>query len=72
MRTVSIILLMAMLALVIDLPIAGLGLILVAVVLLVGDLVQCLPETRCNHNCNQGNDCTCQSTVQEPKEEPTK
>jgi hypothetical protein len=72
MKTITIILLLAVLALLVDLPIAGLGLVLVAVVLLVGDLVQLLPASSCNHRCNQGDACTCQSYVQEPKEEPTK
>lgn len=72
MKIILIILLLAALALLVDLPIAGLGLVLVAVVLLVGDLVQRLPESPCNHNRNQGDNCTCLSTVQEPKKEPTK
>lgn len=59
MKTILILLLLAALALVIRLPIAGLGLALVAAVLLIGDLVGGLPESRCTHDCEQGDKCTC-------------
>ena len=59
MKAILIILLLGALALIADLPLAGLGLFLVAAVLLIGDLVQALPEPACNRNCNQGDSCTC-------------
>jgi hypothetical protein len=58
-KTILIILLLSAFALLADLPLAGLGLVLVAGVLLIGDLVQSLPESACNHNCEQGDRCTC-------------
>lgn len=59
MKTILIILLLAVLAIVADLPLAGFGLVLVAGVLLIGDLAQGLPESTCNHDCAQGDNCTC-------------
>jgi len=59
MKAILVILLLAALALLVDLPIAGLGLALVAFVLLIGDLVQGMPASACTHNCNQGDNCTC-------------
>lgn len=59
MKVILAILLLAALGLLIDLPMAGLGLVLVAAVLLIGDLVHAMPEPACTHNCNQGDNCTC-------------
>jgi hypothetical protein len=59
-------LLLASLALLLNLELAGLGLALVAAVLLVGDIAQGLPESACNQNCNQGDNCTCQLGAQTP------
>lgn len=60
MKTILTILLLAALAYVADLLLASLGLVLVAGVLLLGDLVQGLPESACNHDCAQGDGCICQ------------
>lgn len=38
---------------------ASVGLAIVAAVLLIGDLVQSVPESACTQNCNQGDNCTC-------------
>lgn len=65
MKTILVILLLSALALLADLPLAGLGLVLVAAVLLIGDLVQGLPASACNQNCSQGDNCNCQLTKQE-------
>jgi hypothetical protein len=65
MKAVPIILLLSVLALLGDLTLAGLGLVLVAVVLLIGDLVQCLPDSACKQNCKQGDNCTCMPVKQE-------
>lgn len=65
MKSILVILLLSALACLADLPLAGLGLVLVAAVLLIGDLVQGLPESACNHNCNQGDGCTCRLAKRE-------
>lgn len=67
-KVILVILLLSALALLLDLPIAGLGLVLVASVLTIGDLVQAMPESACTHNCNQGDNCTCQLANQEQKQ----
>lgn len=59
MKTILAILVLSMFAFLADLPLAGLGLVLVAAVLLVGDLVQGLPASACNQDCSQGDNCTC-------------
>jgi hypothetical protein len=59
MKTILCILLAAALALLAGLELACGGLIVVAVVLLVGDLVAQLPESPCTHNCRQGRGCDC-------------
>lgn len=65
MKAILIILLLSALALIANLPLAGLGLVLVAAVLLIGDLVQALPESACKQDCRQGDNCTCQPVKRE-------
>lgn len=65
LKLILVILLLAALSLLVDLELAALGLLLVAAVLLVGDLAQTLPESACNHNCNQGDSCTCKPPLQQ-------
>lgn len=67
MKTILVILLLAALALWADLLLASTGLAIVAVALLVGDLVASLPESPCNHNCSQGDNCTCELASRRPK-----
>jgi hypothetical protein len=61
------ILLGALLALWAGLAIAAAGLTIVALVLMIGDLVQGLPESPCTHDCSQGDNCTCQLASRRPK-----
>lgn len=68
MKVILVILLMSAFALLLDLAIAGLGLVLVASILLIGDLVQAAPESACNQNCGQGDNCTC--LLAEPERKP--
>lgn len=65
MKVILTILLLSAAALFADLTLAALGLVLVASVLMIGDLVQGMPESACTHNCNQGDNCTCQLADQE-------
>lgn len=67
MKCILAVLLLAALALAVDLVIAATGLTMVALVLMIGDLVQDLPESPCNHKCRQGRSCTCPLAKQEPK-----
>jgi hypothetical protein len=60
MKTILSLLLLSALALLAGLDLAAAGLLLVAVVLLIGDLVQArLPESPCTHDCSQGDRCSC-------------
>jgi hypothetical protein len=67
MKTILCILLAAALALLFGLDLAAGGLIVVAIVLLVGDLVASLPESPCTQNCSQGDNCTCELASRRPR-----
>ena len=68
MKTILVLLLLAALALLVGLDLAAGGLLLVAVVLLIGDLVQgYLPESPCTQDCNQGRACDCPLASQRRK-----
>lgn len=67
MKTILVILLLAALALLAGLDIACAGLMIVALVLLAGDIVASLPESPCNHNCSQGDYCNCELAGRRPK-----
>jgi hypothetical protein len=64
LKLILVILLLAALSLLLDLELAGLGLVLMAAVLLVGDIAQGMPESACSRNCTQGDNCACQVTAQ--------
>lgn len=59
MKEILAILLLAVVADLVGQPLASVGLAIVAAVLLIGDLVQAVPESACTQNCNQGDNCTC-------------
>ena len=65
MKVILTILLLSAAALFADLTLAAFGLVLVASVLLIGDLVQGMPASACTQNCNQGDNCTCRMADQE-------
>lgn len=67
MKSILVILLLAALALLAGLELACAGLMIVALVLLAGDIVASLPESPCTHNCNQGDNCTCPLASQRRK-----
>lgn len=66
MKAALVILLAAAVSLLSGWYLAAGGLCFVVLVLLVGDLVQGLPASACNHNCHQGDRCTCALARQEP------
>jgi hypothetical protein len=60
MKEILGILLLAVVSDLIGQSVASVGLAIVAAVLLIGDLVQAVPESVCTQDCNQGDNCTCQ------------
>jgi hypothetical protein len=70
MKTILSILLLAALATGFDLDLAAIGLAIVAVALMIGDITQSmLPDSACTQSCSQGDFCTC-STQKDKQSKP--
>jgi hypothetical protein len=67
MKTIIILLALAVVAALCDLYLATAGLLLMALTLVLGDYFgEDLPPSACTHNCNQARACTCQP-LKDPK-----